>query len=960
MPRREPALPEAPRIPWLEAGQPDIVAPDIPWLEAGVPPVDWGCPNGWRAVTADGVTTCEPYPTGGPRACPAGEAHFPGEPGCRPIGAPCGPGPFPATRDLPRETTLLHVRGDAPSGGDGSAEAPLPTLAGALDRSAPGTVILLAAGTYPVDRTWPDGVGLRGRCPRDSVLVAPEDSDRSAVIDVARHEDPVRIENVRIGPAPFVGVRVRRSGAPVLLHGLEVVDVTGDPAGVVVTSGAVVEARDLVVRASRDPSAGDFGGAGLSVEARARLVLQDAVLERNRDAGLLVRGEEAEADVSDLRVEGTRGRARAGTRGVGIWVELGRLGLSRAIVDENRDAGLLALGPGTEVVASDLVVRGTLPQASDGDLGRGLSAEGGAHIELSQALVEGNREVGVLASQGGSATLRDVVVRDTEPRQLGGVRGWGVGAGGGGSVTLERVLLARNREGGLVVVSTGSSVVATDLAVHDTLPREAAGREGTSVSVELGGELTLSRALLVDHRARGLLLLGEGTEVEAEDVVVRGGMAGPNDAVIGGVVAIGGPDLGLSLRRGVIEGTQGAGLVVSDGAGATVEDLLVRDTGRNPSPDLSGGIRVEAGGRLDVQRALLEGNAANGLFVQSEGSEVDGHGLVVRDTRPDLALAGGQGFGVAVRTGGRLEISESLVEGNRHLGVSVFGDSRAVLEDLVVRDTLPQAGESPTAGPGEFGRGVSVERGAEVVLTRVLLARNREVGLFVGLEATRVEATDLQVVGTRPQELDGLFGQGVQIQGGPMARLERVLVEGCRYAGVQILQAEARITDLTVRDTESQASDDAWGRGVNLAAGADLTLRRARLEGNREIGLAAFDPGTRAEIEALTVVGTRAPACAPACAASSDAVNLGVYRGADVDVVDFTLEGGETCGVQLTDDVELDLRDGVVAGHPLGICCERDYPLTRLRQGVAFRANDTQVECSSRPVPDPTQLLPEP
>ncbi|MEM1417342.1 MAG: hypothetical protein AAGH15_20760, partial [Myxococcota bacterium] len=84
-------------IPWLEAGEPPIEAPRIPWLDAGVPPIEWPCPEGWRQVDdPSGVSLCEPYPEGGRQECEAGEFHPPGEPGCRPLGAACGEGPFAA------------------------------------------------------------------------------------------------------------------------------------------------------------------------------------------------------------------------------------------------------------------------------------------------------------------------------------------------------------------------------------------------------------------------------------------------------------------------------------------------------------------------------------------------------------------------------------------------------------------------------------------------------------------------------------------------------------------------------------------------------------------------------------------------------------------------------------------------------------------------------------------------
>ncbi|MGF1465879.1 MAG: hypothetical protein ACFCGT_07070 [Sandaracinaceae bacterium] len=130
--------PEPPDIPWLEAGVPPIAPPNIARLVEGVPRIAWPCPEGWREVTEGGVTTCDPYPEGGALECPVGEAHFPGEAGCAPIGRACGDGPFPGVEDLDA-ATLLYVRADAEPGGDGSEAAPFATLTDALKMRARGT-----------------------------------------------------------------------------------------------------------------------------------------------------------------------------------------------------------------------------------------------------------------------------------------------------------------------------------------------------------------------------------------------------------------------------------------------------------------------------------------------------------------------------------------------------------------------------------------------------------------------------------------------------------------------------------------------------------------------------------------------------------------------------------------------------------------------------------------------------
>src|SRR5690349_18435345 len=68
------------------------------------------CPSGWGPVEDErGVVTCDPWPTGGPAACPVGEMQLPGEPACRRVGPACPAGPYPD--DLPAKDVIYVAPG---------------------------------------------------------------------------------------------------------------------------------------------------------------------------------------------------------------------------------------------------------------------------------------------------------------------------------------------------------------------------------------------------------------------------------------------------------------------------------------------------------------------------------------------------------------------------------------------------------------------------------------------------------------------------------------------------------------------------------------------------------------------------------------------------------------------------------------------------------------------------------
>jgi hypothetical protein len=64
-------------------------------------------------------------------------------------------------------------------------------------------------------------------------------------------------------------------------------------------------------------------------------------------------------------------------------------------------------------------------------------------------------------------------------------------------------------------------------------------------------------------------------------------------------------------------------------------------------------------------------------------------------------------------------------------------------------------------------------------------------------------------------------------------------------------------TGLLIEDTQPDASDQTWGRGIGVQDGAALTLKGATLRNNRDVGLFAFGVGTRVEATGLLVEGTQ-------------------------------------------------------------------------------------------------------
>lgn len=484
------------------------------------------CAEGWREVPgAHHVATCEPYAEAGyAEGCAFDEVHLPGTPGCARIGPTCPTDGWPA--DLPADRALLYVDDDAAPGGDGRTRATaMRQISDAVAAAAtPGTVIAVAVGRYDEAISLSNGQTLWGACVSGTRIVTRASSERSETeAAVVISSDGAALRNVAIEGPERVGILVT-GGSGVSVE--RVVVERARIVGLYPIGGSSVTARDLVVRGTRFTESTRAGGAGIAVERGARLVLSRALIDGNRTFGLQADGVGTQLDASDVVVRGTLAQESDDTLGRGVNVQAGaHLTLTRALVVGNTDAGLFAGSggaPGTTLAATDVVVRGTHAEERSDFAGRGLLAQSRSHVTLVRVLVDGNREEGLVATDAGTVLeASDVVVRGTLSREADGLFGRGIEVQLGAHVTLARALVEQNRNAGLHVYGEGSVVDATDLWVRDTMPEISAGTFGVALWAQLGGTLRGSRVHLERSRFAGVVSTGSAT-VALRDLALDG------------------------------------------------------------------------------------------------------------------------------------------------------------------------------------------------------------------------------------------------------------------------------------------------------------------------------------------------------------------------------------------------------------------------------------------------------
>jgi hypothetical protein len=497
---------------------PDAGVDAGPTVAPPLPPVFTPCPAGWRETTdASGLVTCDPWPATGYRTdCAWDEAHFGGAPGCTRVGTACSADGWPA--DLPADRVIVYVDDGAAAGGDGASRATAFTTIGAATAAAPsGAIIAVATGLYDEAVSVGAGITLWGACVSGTRIVTSAPSESAAALRLA--SDGAGARNLGIDGTERPGIM----GIGVSTVSLQSVVVTGARTFGLYLEGTSIEASEIVIRGTRERlSDGEFGRA-ISADVGARLTLSRALLDGNRSVGIFARGAGTSVEASDVVVRGTLPQSSDSTCGIGVRTEDGaRVVLSRALIDDNRQGGIFAYGGSTSVEASDVVVRGTREQASNSMFGRGINVEGGAHLTLVRGLIDDSREIGFLVSAAGTvAEASDVVVRGTRERASDATFGRGIYIGSGGHLLLSRAVIDDNRNVGVGVFDPGSSLEANDVVVRGTLPQSSDGTGGNGVWAQGEARVVLAGARVERSRFVGIASLS-ASSVELRDVVVSG------------------------------------------------------------------------------------------------------------------------------------------------------------------------------------------------------------------------------------------------------------------------------------------------------------------------------------------------------------------------------------------------------------------------------------------------------
>jgi hypothetical protein len=589
-----------------------------------------------------------------PPACEAGSMPELGAATCTPLGPACDGSGWPA--ELQGAGRAFYVKPGAR--GDGSSrENPFGFVYQALASAKDGDVVYLAEGRHQGFVVKQD-LRIVGACAAGTVVETSVEDGETGTVEYTRGGAGTLAQVTITGPAP--GVWAYETTKPITLrdvaiHGAKRFAVTagqrvdaleldhvfidgvtpwkptdgrgieldsGDATlrsvtvrgayetGVAALSGGALRAERLAVLGTQAARLPGNPGYAMTVEKRTKATFAGALLRGAGGVGLLVSDEGSTLDATDVAIEDVEGN-RAGALGYGLRVQASaQVSLTRAHIARARTVGLVST-TGSSLALTDVTVRETRSQTSDGDMGIG-AAFLESKVSGRRVAVDASRAAGVVIAKAAEVTLAQLLVRGVEGIERDGSEGLGVGIVGASKVTLERALVQDARTHAALVGDVGTTVQATDLLLRRVASSATTGKAGGGLGVTTGAKVTLARARIEDVKDYGLLVAGDGASVTAEELEVT--RAERAACALAGSSECSGSGVGVLLVGAEL---RAKGFRI---AGSASVGLVVYDPNRAADPELEGFFGASLP-RLVLERGVITKNAI-GVNVQSPGIDL--------------------------------------------------------------------------------------------------------------------------------------------------------------------------------------------------------------------------------------------------------------------------------------------------------------------------------------------------
>jgi hypothetical protein len=314
--------------------------------------------------------------------------------------------------------------------------------------------------------------------------------------------------------------------------------------------------------------------------------------------------------------------------------------------------------------------------------------------------------------------------------------------------------------------------------------------------------------------------------------------------------------------RGVVTGglfsrCQGIG-ITSDATGSVVDlqDVTVENIQSEESSQSNGvGMWIDDGAQVLLARGKFEGNRTVGVYIMGSGTMADLTDINVTGTLPSEA-ANVLGRGLEIDTGAAVTVTRGLFSSNLDAGVVVGGaGSQFIAQDLIVRDTQSRTEiqlDVPEAG-------LAVLEGGHAIVTKGLFENNRTSSILATGTGATAELNGVTVRDTLAQEGLGVRGLGIWAALGAYVKVEDCLFERNQEVAVFAHAPGTRldIQRSVIKDTLTQEGTRYYGRGLNIQQGATGYMAYSLLDNNQSVGVYVHGENSSVDLEEVLVANTK-------------------------------------------------------------------------------------------------------
>jgi hypothetical protein len=454
---------------------------------------------------------------------------------------------------------------------------------------------------------------------------------------------------------------------------------------------------------------------------------------------------------------------------------------------------------------------------------------------------------------------------------------------------------------------------------------------------------------------------GAAGEVRISDVLIRAalvGLAATNGAtVLAERIAIRDTDdrsmgvgFGLfinngarvEIRRGVIQrSTSSAVGLMGATQSAFLEDVAIMDVALRPDGGLGNGIALDTGGSLELHRTVVERVHGSALYL-ANGATGMLDTFVARDVDSDT-LSGTTGYGIGLNVGGTLVADRVHLTRTTTTAFAMIGfDLDVTVRDLIIEEV----GSQPSDMRG--GIGLLFDSLDSARFERVLMTGTKGAAIAALSPDTVVEIDDLTTLDLAPEESGELgVAAAVEARDGVELTIRRMHSPSSLGATVIVNDPDSRLTlEDALLENNAPTSMGAGGRGVSAQLGARFDCTRCEIRSSSEVAIMATGPGGTSTLRDVRLEATEAN---PDNGAGMGLVAL---DGAQIDMERFVVADNAVAGIQLVAEPHVVARDGLIANNPVGVNAQdATVDPADLSDRVLYQDNGLNLDSTALPVP---------